>query len=157
MLVYRIAKALHEDLSGEGARRNGGRWNSIGVPMVYTSHALSLAALENLVHVDPDDIPDDIRSFEITIPEPVFQAGRKLAISALPADWALTPAPSSCAALGDSWQINGVSAVLQVPSAIVPTESNFLINPRHPDAKHITVKNSSPFSYDRLIKVTGRK
>ncbi len=113
---------------------------------------LALAALEKLVHVDPEDIPSDLRSFELTIPAAIFQAGKKLSMSALPADWFETPAPASCAALGDSWQMSNRSALLQVPSAIVPTEFNFLLNPRHPDARHIAVKSSSPFSYVRLIK-----
>ncbi|MGI9139871.1 MAG: RES family NAD+ phosphorylase [Gemmatimonadaceae bacterium] len=151
MIVYRIAKALHSDLSGEGARQIGGRWNSVGIPMVYTSHTLSLAALEKLVHLSPEDMPDDFESYDILIPDAIFHAGKRLSSSALPSDWSLTPAPNSCAALGDSWQIAGVSAVLQVPSAIIPAEFNYLINPRHPDARQITIKRSLPFSFDRFL------
>ncbi len=120
--------------------------------MVYTSQTLSLAALETLVHVDPDDIPADLEWLEISIPDRILDEGKRLSTSALPAMWNATPAPTACAALGDGWQVGGLSAILQVPSAILPTEFNYLINPRHPDAKAITIKSTSPFSFDRMIK-----
>ena len=150
MLVWRITRAAYQSLDGEGARLNGGRWNSEGVAVVYTSPTLSLAALEYLVHVDPEDIPADLVAMQIQIPDDV--PGERLPASALPADWNEVPDHPACATAGDLWAKHGLTAYLRVPSAIVPEEENLLINPQHPDAAQITVVQTRAFGFDpRLL------
>ena len=85
MRLWRITREPYQALDGEGAKRNGGRWNSEGVPVVYLSPALSLAALEYLVHIDIEDVPDDLVALEIEVPD---HASREtVRPEDLPADW----------------------------------------------------------------------
>ena len=150
MLVWRITRAAYQALDGEGARLNGGRWNSEGVAVVYTSSTLSLAALEYLVHVDPEDVPADLVAMQTQIPDDV--PGERLPISALPADWNTVPAHPACATAGDVWAKNGLAAYLRVPSAIVPEEENLLINPQHTAVARIIVVHTRSFGFDpRLL------
>lgn len=150
MRVWRLALPAHAGLDGEGARQYGGRWNSKGVPALYTSGHLSLAALELLAHLDPDEIPRELLAFEIDVPDnlPVT----RLNVSSLPPDWKL-PEHQACKQIGDAWLIRGATPVLAVPSALIPTELNYVINPRHPDAAAITVIATQPFVFDpRLLR-----
>jgi len=130
--VWRLCRRpfAHNPLDGEGARRFGGRWNSAGIPAVYTSEHISLAALEMLVHIDPDLAPDDWVLIEIELPAtaPV----RTLSADALPPNWRSYPAPAALQALGDAWLRSADDAALKVPSVIVPEDSNLLLNPCHP-------------------------
>ena len=148
--AWRIVKEKHAATAfdGEGARIYGGRWNSAGTPMVYTSATLSLAALESLVHLHP---PVSFRyvaiavEFDETRVETVDAAG-------LPGDWTEEPPPPSTQWLGDQWVKEARSAVLEIPSVIVPSESNFLLNPHHPDFRHIQIGKPVPFAFDpRLL------
>ncbi|MEP6689682.1 MAG: RES family NAD+ phosphorylase [Gemmatimonadaceae bacterium] len=150
MKVWRIASARYPKLDGEGARVWGGRWNSPGRPVVYTASTASLAVLETLVWLDPEDVPADLILYEITLPESVTPA--HLRPADLPEGWAVTGSPA-CIEAGDRWLTAGTSAALAVPSAILPEESNVLLNPRHPDARRARVRARRPFSFDvRLIK-----
>ncbi|MDQ2890270.1 MAG: RES family NAD+ phosphorylase [Gemmatimonadota bacterium] len=151
MRVWRIARPIWAPLAGEGARRRGGRWNSPGTSVVYTSERLSLAALETLVHVEPNLIPPDLTSYEIDVPDELrFET---IAATALPRDWQDHPGHPVLRAIGDAWVRGCNSAVLLVPSVIVPTEMNLLINPGHPDGARITVARELPFRFDlRLIR-----
>jgi RES domain-containing protein len=150
MRVWRVARRAYAALDGEGARRAGGRWNSPGLPAVYTSSALSLCVLELLVHTDPDLVPQDLRAFEIDCPAslPVDI----LDVATLPSNWRQIPSHPACRALGDAWLKRANHALLAVPSAVVPEELNYLINPAHPGAVHIKVVRSRAFSFDpRLL------
>ena len=117
--------------------------------MVYTSAALSLAVLELLVHTDPDLIPNDLRAFEIDCPQslPV----ELLDVATLPSNWRQIPNHPACRAIGDAWLERQHGAVLGVPSAIVPEELNYLINPAHPGASRIRVVRSRAFSFDERL------
>lgn len=149
MIVWRLCRAGHAALDGEGAFLYGGRWNSPGTRLVYTSRPLSLAILEILVHTGPDLMPDGFVKLEISIPEDVRREAR--AASDLPARWA-HGASRSTQSVGDRWAAGGRSAVLSVPSAVVPEEENVLINSRHADAGRIAVLSQSPLRLDpRLI------
>jgi RES domain-containing protein len=148
--AWRIVKARHEGTAfdGEGARIYGGRWNSPGTRLVYASATLSLAALESLVHLNPPvafkwvAIPV---SFEERLVEVMSLAG-------LPADWTEEPPPPSTMEVGDQWVKQARSAVLEIPSVIVRSESNFLLNPAHPDFKKVVIGKSAPFAFDpRLL------
>lgn len=150
MRVWRIASGRYDPLDGEGARRVGGRWNSPGRPVVCASAHASLAVLEKLVWVDPEDIPDDLCLFEIEVPEdaPVETIGSE----DLPADWMKVGSPG-CADAGDRWLAAGQSLALVVPSAVLREERNVLLNPRHPDAGRARVVESRPFVFDvRLLQ-----
>jgi len=148
--VWRIARRAFQALDGEGARLYGGRWNSEGVPVVYASGTIALAALEYLVHVDPDDVPDDLVVMEIDVPD---DAGmERVELAALPEGWNRVEDLAVCVGFGDLWAATGTSLVLSVPSSLVSREANFLLNPLHPDAARIQVVAGDPFVFDpRLL------
>jgi RES domain-containing protein len=119
--------------------------------VVYASETLALAALEYLVHVDPAIAPDGLVSIAAEIPDSV--AIREVDLSDLPADWRGYPALEALAQIGTAWANTGSSAVLRVPSAIVPTERNYLLNPAHPEFRRIKIGVPRPFAFDpRLLK-----
>lgn len=146
--AWRIVKAKHaaSAFSGEGAARAGGRWNSRGVPVVYASSTLSLAALENLVHLNPPLLFKYV-AFPIEFDDALVASPGKL-----PADWALEPPGPAGKAIGDAWVHAGRSAVLAVPTVIIPSETNYLLNPAHLDFKKISIGMPQPFAFDpRLL------
>jgi RES domain-containing protein len=148
--AWRIVKAKHATtaFSGEGAARTGGRWNSRGVLAVYTSSTQALAALETLVHLNPPVF------FKFVVFRLHFDDGlmEKIPLRSLPADWQGEPPPPSTKTIGDAWVRGMRSAVLVLPSVIIPGESNYLLNPAHPDFKHISVGKPEPFAFDpRLL------
>lgn len=121
----------------------------MGVAVIYGSASLSLAALEYLVHIDIEDVPDDLVALGIDVPDDAAQV--KLAEQDLPADWR-RPGAEGCAGVGDDWITGGAALTLAVPSAIVPEEDNVLINPGHARAGELRVGTWRPFSYDpRLL------
>ena len=150
--AWRIVKARHADspFDGEGARLTGGRWNSPGLPVVYTAGSSALAALEMLAHVGTTNL----------LPAYVLIAcmfDKKIALrldrKRLSKDWRAYPARPELQLVGDAWLTDGTSAVLEVPSAIIPTESNFLLNPTHADFRSIRVGSPEPFDFDlRLLR-----
>ncbi len=144
--AWRIVKTRHVAgaFTGEGARLHGGRWNSPGVAVVYTSGSQALAALELLVHLNPPV------TFSLEVVPVEFDAAlvTRLDRAKLPADWRAEPAPASARALGDAWSRTGASAVLEVPSVIVPAESNYVLNPRHADFSQVRVGAGEAFVLD---------
>jgi RES domain-containing protein len=149
--VFRICRKTHakDPLSGRGALRVAGRWHSQGVRVVYASASRALAALEVLVHVDADLAPDDLVRIEIDLPGSLPIETVKAA--ALAAGWRAHPAPESLRAIGDRWIRRGTSPVLRVPSAVVPEESNYLLNPAHAEIKRVSVVAIEPFAYDARL------
>ena len=154
--AWRVCPALRavtgaEAFSGTGSRLYGGRWNSKGVTVAYGSATLSLAALEFLVHADVrllSAIP--LVSCDMSWPDDL--AVEVIAAASLPRDWRNAPPLPALAGFGDAWVRGGRSAILFVPSAVVPSESNVLLNPNHPDAGQIVYGSPAPFSYDpRLL------
>lgn len=144
--VYRISKAKYiRDLTGTGARLYGGRWNPRGHAVLYTAENKSLAALEFLVHVDQHTIPKDLKILTIKIPKntlEVFSTRRFNKINTLP------DAKIQFQELGKEWLIGQSSLVLQVPSILIPGESNLLINPLHPDFKKLKITKEEDFLLD---------
>ena len=135
---------------GEGARLYGGRWNSAGTSMVYTAQSLALAALELLVHLNSRRALEQRYQFLVAeFPEDLCRQVRDL--YKLPKDWAADPTPISAMNLGDRWAREGKSAVLAVPSAVIRTEWNYLINPQHPDISEIKVSRPKPFQFDSRL------
>jgi RES domain-containing protein len=135
--------------SGEGARKFGGRWNSPGVPMVYTAQSQSLAALEILVNAESSGLLRHYMVIEIVIePSLIVQVD----ISTLPRNWRADPPPRKIRAMGDLWIAQAGSPVLQVPSSVVPAESKFLLNPRHADFHKIRIGKPFPFRFDQRLR-----
>lgn len=150
MIVWRICRAPYQALDGEGARLWGGRWNSEGVPVVYCASTLALAALEYLVHVDPDHVPADLVAMRIHVPDDL--PAERVDPSSLPDGWNRLTEHVACMAAGDEWIARGRSPLLRVPSAIVPEEENVLLDSRHPAAEHVRVDAVRGFAFDpRLL------
>lgn len=153
MRVYRIERKKRVDstLLGIGASLSKGfRWNNLHTRMVYTSESRALSLLEMAVHLDlAEDIPDDRMIVEITIPDSIEI--QEILSSDLPADWSSYPPVAMTKKIGDDFVKYGESAVLKVPSAIIPEESNYLINPLHRDAKKIKVVTVYPLKLDKRL------
>jgi RES domain-containing protein len=146
--VWRLCKRKHvrRAFDGTGARLFGGRWNHPGVAVVYTASSVSLAALELFVHVDPQDAPDDLVAIPADIPDDVGR--REIRVASLPRNWRRTPAPAALPQLGSRWAVGLKTAVLAVPSALVPRERNYLLNPAHADFRRIRIGRPERFAFD---------
>lgn len=154
--VWRIATDTptytSDDLSGEGAKVTGGRWNRAGMPVVYTSESIALACMETLVHLKASGLPLNRYLVRIDVPDPVWQAAKVFDAKTLPIGWDAIPEGKVSLDFGDQWLTGNSSALLVVASVIVPQEKNILINPAHPDAAKITVTKISKWLYDpRLL------
>lgn len=148
MELFRITRSeFKDDLTGEGAFKYGGRWNSPGSRMVYTSSRRSLAMLEILVHWHRPIPPPDYVVVVLFIPDALV--GKNL-LYTIP-DWRQEQHWSRQE--GDSWLRDRTSLLLRVPSVVVPAESNFLLNPLHPDANSVKVVDVEPFSFDKRLFV----
>jgi RES domain-containing protein len=135
--------------TGEGARQYGGRWNPKGLAAVYLAASQSLAALEILVHVDTDLVPNDFLRFAVDIPESVDV--NRIDLKRLPEEWREEYPPATLQAIGCAWLKGLGSAVLQVPSAVIPEESNFILNPQHPDFLRLQIHEPRPFFFDARL------
>lgn len=154
MRVWRIASAAHATFDGEGARRYGSRWTPRGIPAVFTSATLSLAALERFVTTDPDLEPVGLVTIAVDIETNI--AIETVTVADLPADWRTYPAPPALAVIGERWLREAKSAVLSVPSVVIPNERNFILNPTHADFVRLTINPSEPFSFDpRMWRTKG--
>ncbi|HEY0153392.1 MAG TPA: RES family NAD+ phosphorylase [Longimicrobium sp.] len=149
MRVWRLARRVHRVLDGEGARREGGRWNSPGTPSVYTAGSRALAALELLAYVSPGTEPADLELFEVRLPDDA--RSRAITPGDLDRDWQ-APRHPGCQRQGDAWARSADALVLVVPSVMIPEEPNYLINPAHPDAVRVQVVGSRPFTYDPRLQ-----
>lgn len=148
MEAWRLTMSKHarRAFDGEGARLHGGRWNHAGLPAVYVAATVSLAALEYLAGVDVDLAPEPL----VVIPV-AWDAGVRteaLEPGKLPGDWRTYPHPESTRTLGDAWLERAATAVLSVPSAIVPQERIYVLNPRHPKFAQLRIGPPQPFAYD---------
>ena len=153
--VWRIttARFAQTAFSGEGARLYGGRWNPKGWEVVYTAESQSLALLELMVQDDP------LRAHYVLIPAqlPADLPETRIDVNQLPDDWRTINARDVLQALGLAWLEGGQTAVLNVPSAVVPAERNLLINPRHPDFSRIVIGKAQSLQTDtRLLRNLGK-
>ena len=146
MTVWRIASRAHAPLDGEGPRLYGSRWTPRGRAAVFASATLSLAALERFVHTDPDLEPTDLVAVEIEIK--ASNRAESVADSSLPSNWRAYPAPVVLTTIGERWLRGARAVALSVPSVVVPSERNIIINPAHGDFDTVTVASIEPFSFD---------
>lgn len=149
--AWRLVHPMYADdaFSGEGPRRRGGRWNLPGALVVYTASSVSLAALELIVNNQRALRLPAYVLFSCSFPETLVEP---LDRSRLPHNWRDYPAPNALQQLGMEWLSLRSSAVLEVPSAVVEQESNYLLNPEHPDFSSIEIGPRHPFKLDpRLI------
>ena len=155
MRVWRICKAEHvaTAFTGEGAMLYGGRWHHPETPVVYCSESRALAALEQLVHLHRARLPPNFVCFPVEIPKDL--ASREVRREDLPAEWRRQPGPPELQDIGTRWAEASESVVLQVPSAIVPGEHNFLLNPRHPDFGRLAIGDPEPFAFDERLMGPG--
>lgn len=149
MDVYRITKIRYADslVASGGAAR----WNERGYFVIYTAASRALACLENVVHRNGEGLQDDFRVMLIHIPDslPI----QTISLDQLPVNWSLPESYPTCQILGHDWLRQGKSAVLRIPSAIIPNESNFLINPQHADFQKIVLLGHEPFLFDSRLKI----
>jgi len=152
--AWRIDKLkwASQSFSGNGAALEGGRWNPPHARVIYLSEHLSMAAMEKLVH-----LPKPLSARVAFVKIPVwFDPGlvEKWDVETLPENWMVKPVPASTQRLGATWLREQRSAILQVPSAIISLENNFLLNPLHPDFSRIKIGKPEPFAFDpRLLIV----
>ena len=152
MKVFRIAKKQFiRDLSGEGSRLYGGRWNQKGSSILYTSESRSLATVEYLVHLPMSVSPRDVCIAEIEI-EGSF-ATRTIRVEELPANWMNYPAPHELTEIGEDWKRRNSELILKVPSVVVKNEWNFLFNPGHVDFVKVSIVSVEEYIFDiRLLR-----
>jgi len=146
-------KRAAEAFAGEGARLFGGRWNHPGTRMVYLGGSLALAALETFVHIERAEMSIKFAAIRVEIATELIHALKE---TDLPKDWRQQPPPQSTKTLGSHWAEHRESAVLEVPSVVVPAEKNYLLNPDHPEFNDIVIGEQTPFQFDfRMAKLTS--
>lgn len=148
--AWRLVTGTYTDriMSGGGAFRHGGRWNSQGRAVIYMSESLSLCVLENLVHMIKLPVMRSFKSIWVDIPESLIHALEK---KDLPSSWKEIPAPEATKEIGDKWFDAKVSAVLKVPSTVVSDEWNFALNPAHPDFEKLVIGEIRDFEFDERL------
>ncbi len=150
MIVFRLSKSkFAADLSGKGAEIAGGRWNSKGVPVVYTGDSRALCVAEIAVHTGLGTVPKDYVLVTIEIPDDVVVC--EILPENLQPDWESFPHNGATQALGDSLLLKNKCLVIKVPSAVVQGDYNFLINPMHKDFNRVIVVETVPFSFDKRL------
>jgi RES domain-containing protein len=155
--VFRVLRAAYAraPFDGEGAYRYGGRWSSPGTRLAYTSEHQSLAMLEYFVHLDPEDAPDDLMLATADVPDNLSR--KRIQAAHMPAHWRETPAPPELVQIGDEFVKKGETCLLLVPSALAVNETNWLINPQHPEFKRISLQAPEPLRYDPRMFRRGRR
>lgn len=147
MRVYRLCKAAYaEDLTGEGARKFGGRWNSKGIAMLYTSESRALSTAELAVHLPLGIMPKGFVMVTIEIPDNIRI--KEIDINDLPSNWQSLPYSSSTQQLGNDFIREQLTAVFKVPSAVVTGDFNYLLNPAHNDFSGIRIVETKSFDFD---------
>jgi RES domain-containing protein len=151
MRLYRIARRTYlRDLSGTGSRLHGGRWNSPGRAVVYTAGSVSLATLELLCHTPLTLIPEAFGLLTLEVPD-APELLETIDPADLPDEWRAAPAPTALALIGDAWLQRGDSLLLRVPSAVVPSEWNYLLNPAHARMAEVRIAEEAAFALDARL------
>lgn len=147
MIVYRLSKKRYaNDLSGKGAEIAGGRWNSKGVPMLYTAQSIALCVTEIAVHIPLGILPKDFCLIAIDLPDDNVHEIKKL-----PRNWNFFPHPHETQQVGDRFIKSAKFLALKVPSAAVQGEFNYLVNPLHKDFNKVRIIKIENFSFDKRL------
>jgi RES domain-containing protein len=155
--LWRIVQRKYaaEAFSGEGSAKYGARWNQKGTAIVYCSQSESLAQLEILVRTQRAKDLGLYVLIEVRVPEELIET---LPDDELPDDWNALPESNSTREMGTKWATEKRSVVLGVPSVVIPSELNFLLNPEHPDFSKIEIGNPKPVGWDRrLLALLSKK
>lgn len=148
MIVYRITgKKYAANLLGTGAALFPGRWNKKGTPVLYTSESKEIALLENIVHIPPMLIPD-LDILKIKIPDDSIT---EIKTHELPPNWVDYPAPAILAEIGENWVNENVTIALKVPSCIIRSAHNYILNCNHPDFRKINILSHKDFHFDSRL------
>jgi RES domain-containing protein len=149
--AWRIAKARYQDdaFSGEGGLHSAGRWHQKGQRVVYAASSLALAALEVFVHLNRAQAGIRWAMFEIDIPDGI--AIETITTAGLPRTWRGEPPTAATMRIGTDWLGAGKGPVLRVPSAIIPTEANLILNPLHADFRKLRLGRPRPFEFDARL------
>lgn len=152
MRIFRIARSKYiEDLSGEGAKLYGGRWNRVGDPLLYFAENLSLCMLEILVHVDFGKLPLDYSYIEIEIPDEFITT--IISVDFIHPNWRTEEAINQLQMYGSDWLRKQSTLAMKVPSAVLPKENNMLINPNHIDFASVKIIDTGKMDFDpRLFR-----
>jgi RES domain-containing protein len=138
-----------DDLSGKGAETTGGRWNRKGLPVVYAAGSAALAALETIVHFAAAGLPLNRFLVRIDLPDDLWNARRAMPVATLAVGWNAVPPGRVSLDVGDAWLKDAAAPlVLEVPSVVVPEESNVLLNARHPDMRRVKATKLRLWHYD---------
>jgi len=157
ILAWRIVSAQYQEsaFTGDGAKTYGGRWNSKGVPVIYTAESLALASIEILVNLPSAKLLDNYVKIPVHFEESLVQ---EIPFADLPPDWDSRPVSQSTQIIGDKWVKEQRSTVLRVPSVVVPEEYVYLLNPIHPDFAGIEIGKPAAYHFDsRLVKKTDHR
>lgn len=148
--IFRIVKEKYaKDITGTGASLYGGRWNKIGTSVLYCGESIEISLLENIVHL-PANLMPNLMLLTLQIPDDSIQI---ISTSELPENWYKQPAPEILSEIGDNWAKSNSSIALKVPSVIVHTSNNYILNCSHPKYKKVKIIDQQPFPLDpRLIK-----
>ena len=150
--AWRIVKTKHAGsaFDGDGARIAGGRWNRIGIPMIYTADSLALAVLEITVHLSQEEL---LQKTYICI-SVQFDSALVISLDSaeMPDDWDSLPPSEATQNIGTQWALSQKSVILKVPSTVVRQEFNYLINPVHPDFKKLSIGTPETVGFDPRIK-----
>jgi RES domain-containing protein len=150
MIVYRLSSGTFKnDISGTGARLYGGRWNSRGMQMLYTSSSIALCTVEIAVRTPLHSLPKDYQLIKIYIPDEI--AVYQLPNEDLPYQWNVLPHGDATQKLGDTFLNNGQYLIMKTPSACVAGDFNFLINPFHSDFNKVKILETLHFEFDSRL------
>jgi RES domain-containing protein len=156
LILWRIATETRaygaDDLSGAGAAKSPGRWNDTGQRVLYAAPTIAIAVLETAAHIDDAGLPLNRYLVELTVPDAVWNVRETLRVVDLDVTWAAIPAGRETVRRGSDWYARRSSAMLEVPSVIVPEESAVVINMEHPDAAAISARIHRLFEYNRLFR-----
>jgi len=155
MRIWRICRKpfSRSPLDGRGGLIVAGRWHTPRRLVTYASESLALASLEVLVHCEVDLLPSDLVAVEVDVPTRLKID--EIKADDLPRTWRKYPAPRRLQAIGNDWLDGGRTPILRVPSALVPTESNYLVNPTHPGFSELRVVRRFKFAFDERLTPRG--
>jgi RES domain-containing protein len=150
MEVYHIgSKKFASQLTGEGAKLHGGRWNSIGTACLYAAESIALCVLEYAANVSLHQLPPSLAITVYTLPD---KSWKEFSVEQLPKNWQEIPAPTETQEWGTAHLQEARFLALKIPSVIIPSEHNYILNPLHSDFKKVKIKEIMPFTFDSRIK-----